>query len=247
MAVLDLRHENDRKGKVHYSLRINGINMVYCYIRKNACSSFKGMFLNESNFPNNKNENALSFMQRYHRASSEEIADADFRVCVLRSPEDRVASVFKNKFIQKKGNKDIFDNYERIVGEDPSKASFSDLVFKYLTNSKNNIDPHLFSQSSHLLPVEYNGAINMNDLYSSIVKIVGYEVADKYYLKVSNATSSMPTYHEISSDIPADKLSNRLVSEKIMPSNESLWTPKSLEVIRDFYADDYKLLNEVHW
>jgi hypothetical protein len=238
MPSLDLRGHPGR-GRGHFVIDIGGTTLAYCYIRKNACTAFKSLFVQESRHQFHEGGDVLAFMQEHHRARLPDIKSADARVCVVRDPADRVASTFRNKFIQQVGNRDIFASYQAVTGRDPQDATFTQLVTDYLQHS-GPLDPHVWSQMGHLAPVFYEYAIPIQDLETEMANLIGTERAARYFGIRSNATAAATT--AVVSDPanePAGLLHNRYIRDQSMPSASSLLTPELKDALREIYAEDY--------
>lgn len=242
MAVLDLRGHEQFTGKPHYTIAVGEQTLAYCYIRKNACSAFKSWMLAESPHSQEKDESALQFLNRHHKASLSDVRTSAFRVCVLRDPLARVVSAYRNKFIQQSGHADIFANYGRITGRSPQSASFADFVQAYLSRPFEELDPHMWSQAAHLLPVRYNVALLMDEVPGAMARILGKSRAAAHFAKRHNASSGFTEVDEDVSAAPASVLHERFVAEGLMPSNSALLAPSLADQLRELYAADYQVL-----
>ncbi|WCR15567.1 sulfotransferase family 2 domain-containing protein [Paracoccus seriniphilus] len=132
-----------------------GKTILYTYIRKNACSAFKRIINDKTG------GSGISGMKdfRWDRKS----INFDCAIFVYRKPFERFVSAFSNKFIQRSGNRDIFENFAKLTGKDPSTATFRDFV-DYAELPFKDIDAHVWPQKSHLLDIEYTHAINIDKL-----------------------------------------------------------------------------------
>lgn len=226
---------------------IRAMKLSYTYIRKNACSSFKAFFVGESPFPLTR-ENSLLGMHKYHwQRSLADIESSDYRIFVYRDPFERCASLYKNKFIQRSGNVDIFNSYSKVTGCDPCSATFDDFIHLYLAKLlQTKLDAHAFPQAWHLFPVEYNAAVLMGDLRRDMAGIIGDELANRYFSRPVNSTRGVLTgpvgdAHLLS----ADNLRSMMEIDNIMPSTSSFWTSELACIIEDLYRDDYAMIKKI--
>lgn len=185
------------------------------------------------------------FLRQYHARSEQGLESFDHSVFVVRDTVERIVSVYKNKFVQRSGNKDIFANYAMRTGTDPELASFEDLVRDYLRHPFRKLDPHVWSQISHLDPAVYSDAILMDDLHASMTTIVGTELADRYFLGKVNSTSCRSVAVEDAWSIPSRDLHAFYLDRKVMPATASFITPALRERVREVYAEDFELYDAV--
>ena len=187
-------------------------------------------------------ETAIDYLLDHHRAEyRRDIAGTDRVVFVYRDPIDRSISLFKNKFIQRSGNDDIFRDYERVTGTDPDRATFEDFVVRYLGSETGPHDPHTRSQRSHLLPIVYTDAIPITSLREHMADVLDGPTADKYFGRKLNASGSASTYTDLSaSRAPAHELHEVLLREGSFPSQSSfLGGGNDLEGrLRSIYSQD---------
>ncbi|WP_334059914.1 sulfotransferase family 2 domain-containing protein [Alteromonas sp. S005] len=234
-----------------YTIKVDGVSIAYTYIRKNACSSFKKFFSHFSHGCFSEYKTDLAALNQLHVESSlDKLSSCDFRIFVFRDPIDRAISVYKNKFIQNTGNKDIFQSYEKITGRDAFKASFEEFISLYIMNqqvSERELDPHLYSQHLHLRDINYNAVIPMNSLYDSMQLVVGAALAQKFFEKPVNAsTSNIESERERNVVTQsAEELNQIFKSEKRIPKSALFRTPTIEEQLKAFYVTDYELINSL--
>jgi hypothetical protein len=246
MGVLDLRHNGDVRGRVHYTIEVQDRVLAYAYIRKNGCSAFKNFFVAESLHKKQAEEGQMEFMARCHRAREGDVRSADDRIAVLRKPHSRMISVFRNKFIQQAGNTDIFNNFREVVGS-PQDCTFRAFVHQYLVLPQEQLDPHVYSQASHLLPIHYNRAMLLEDLASGMSELLGPEIATRHFTQKANATSTQPQNGEPDdvSELPASELNARYTATREMPSTDALCSPALRKDIEERYADDCRMIEQL--
>lgn len=242
MAHLDLRDNDKATASIHYGLDVNGQTISYAYIRKNACSAFKRMFQALSLF---QDTNAMRLMSRHHQINLKAVRKTDLKLCVLRDPEDRIRSLYRNKFIQRAGHHDIFSSYANITGRDPTTASYRDFVTHYLSRSLSELDPHTHTQMSSLMPVRYNCILKFTGLSENIAEALGADIAERFFIKPINSTSNFSKYSESVVDTGANILAARHIETKEMPDDASLSDEDLSQTLAHVYADDLELLARV--
>ena len=212
------------KGLPHFGFECEGKKIVYCYIRKNACTAFKKLIVDLSESPNKpkEGENPIQFMAKNCRSKMSDMQRADHVIFVHRDPIERIVALFINKFVMQDGNEDIFESYYRVTGFPPQSASFSQFVNRYLTKGVEDLDPHVRPQRTHLLPVCYTDAIPLPELYGAMKSILNEKVADEYFSNKVNSSSSHDIYDEFSiSSVSADRIREVFLSEGKLPSKRS--------------------------
>jgi hypothetical protein len=234
---------SSNKGRNHFIIEINGISFAYCYIRKNACSAFKDLFMHESVHPMDK-RSALANMISYHSCNLEQVALADFRIVILRDPISRVASVFQNKFAQQLGFSDIFKNYNKITGLNPRLATFNDFIFNYLDNEILSLDVHLHPQISHLYPIIYNASCEIKSLYNMADNIFGSTVADKYFKVERNKSSTFLPSSSKFLNYPAYILNDLYLKTGRVPNFLEIMNSECIEFLKSKYFDDIRLYRD---
>lgn len=233
---------------LHLAFRAGGRKFLYCYIRKNACSSFKRLIVSRSSrkdrlgrFPSR-----LEFMRHFHAPQKIDTSTCDHSIVIIRDPLDRVVSAWKNKFIQRNGHEDMFANYARVTGQDPETASFDDFMTRYIGRPFEALDIHVRPQSHDLAPVVYSDAVLLPDLHSHMTGLVGPRIADRFFLQPINSTSgpaapdSAETWTRSASDLHA-----AFREHGTIPATRSFLTPAFRERVAALYADDYRIFGTV--
>lgn len=245
MAILDLRVRAISEGRAHFGIRLNGCTLAFAYIRKNACTAFKEMILRESPHSRGEGETPIAFLHRCHLLSKVQIEAADTRICVLRDPGDRMASLYRNKFIQRQGHEEVFASYRRVTGLDPEQARFRDLANIYLAASEQDMDPHFHSQISHLAPIVYDRALRMGEIAGVMSDLLGSVTGARYFAQRSNDSAGTAPFDDPSDDVPADVLRDRYRRDGAMPSTRALLTDRTAGAVRSVYAADHGLLDDL--
>lgn len=223
--------ENKRKtNSLTVSFFVDGEEVLYTYIRKNACTSFKNLIASYSPHDFKKAGSRLKGMASYHMIKSPaEAGKVKNRVFIYRDPVERVVSVFKNKFIQQSGAKDIIKNFSKITGLDVEKCTFNDFVEEYVAKISQGIpiDAHLLPQQWHLLPIVYNRAIDLKAVREGMAEIVGDEVSKQFFSRPLNSTgqktSSVSCY---CGDWKLKELRNLYDAENSFPPTEFFYVTK---------------------
>lgn len=113
--------------------------------------------------------------------------------------------------------------------------------------SERELDPHLYSQHLHLRDINYNAVIPMNSLYDSMQLVVGAALAQKFFEKPVNAsTSNIESERERNVVTQsAEELNQIFKSEKRIPKSALFRTPTIEEQLKAFYVTDYELINSL--
>lgn len=237
-------------GKPHFVFTVNEMRIAYCYIRKNASSSFKKIITDFSEHRDlcPRDENPIRFMVKYHEERSLPRLEAcDVRMFVYRCPIRRITSLFVNKFIMRSGAEDIFRSYEAVTGKDASTATFREFVCDYLgSNDLRALDPHVWPQTSHLHSIKYNHAVFMGDLRDEMSRLLGPSLADRYFSAKVNA-SGAPFEDKMGdlSDKPAVELSAIYENKGAVPSHEQLAGEDIDEALQDIFSDDVEMFRQL--
>jgi len=189
------------RGQLHLSFSASGKKIGYSYIRKNGCSSFKELM----GLPRKKSVDEL---EKTHSFKPWE--RCDHLIFVYRDPIERMKSLYQNKFIDKDGHEDITRRYERAMSGKPSTFS------NFLDFAEKMLDPHCWTQKSHLFPRKYTNAIHLHDLHAAMVEIVGEEQAEPFRHRKN--PSKKPEFSVSDSDI---------------------------EKIREIYAADFRMIDRI--
>lgn len=132
----------------------------------------------------------MQFLNAHHRLKhASELCDIDYSIFLFRESLKKVVSCYINKFVMRKGNKDIFENYYKVTKTNPLNALFYDFLLDYLTLGDGIIDPRCWSMDYHLLPMNYSYAIDIENLHEKMKSIVGRDMSDKYFKKPSNSSN----------------------------------------------------------
>lgn len=232
-----------------FSINVDGVDILYTYIRKNACTSFKRLFKTYSSYNFHDSGGDLKGMAHNHLVKWAEEADkVSSKIFIYRDPLERVVSVFKNKFIQESGAVDITKDFLNVTGKNVEECTFYDFIFLYVSKIKaeGNIDAHLLPQVWHLMPIEYNCAIPLEKVEIGMSEIIGREVAKTHFSKPVNSTSQNVSVDiEDASNLTVNELRKIYQCEAIYPSLSSLVDADMEELLHSIYKDDYSMLSRL--
>jgi len=250
-ALRGRRHGPYSFGGPHFKFDFEGRSYVYCYIRKNGCSAFKNFLINEyCNVLEGESE-ILSLTRTLGAHSPAQIADTEVRIAVLRDPVDRCCSLFRNKFIQRDGARDIFINFYNFTGMLPEEATFLRFVENFITaafsftgcikKKRWRIDPHCLPQTQYFWPIHYTHVFLLSNLSLLSKELFGEEIRKKYFEKLVNSSKFSPLGMQ-ASEIKASKLTELFREHGRMPSNDELLSPELRNYIEQVYKMDFKAI-----
>nr|WP_239552674.1 sulfotransferase family 2 domain-containing protein [Oceanisphaera litoralis] len=231
-----------------------GASFFYTYIRKNASTSFKKLFQELYTGVCPGELPSIACMAEHARVKGLTPAEIgqrfETKLFVYRDPIDRVFSVYKNKLIQQDGAEDLLKRLEKVVERDPGLLTFDEFVHEYVvlleTDRWEEVDGHLYPQVWHLLPITYNKVIRMDNVYREMQDLLPPELCGRVFKEPSNSTTkgsvSLPWADP---DCPAIYFRNKYVQGKALPSLNQLLTPATEARLREVYADDYRMIEEV--
>lgn len=240
----------------HYSIEIGGKRILYAYIRKNACTTFKNM-INRNTHPLFKamrmiglERNALDHIDGNMKYSKKwlrpwtDFSKYDDTVFVYRDPVQRAISVYTNKFVDQSGIKMIRLNYETRTGKSFEEASFNDFV-SYMDDNFADIDCHLWPQKSHLWEIEYSRPVKIQNLKDEMSTILGKDVAEKWFgKKVNSSAATEAAEIEGIADMPASKL-RELKRDGANISIKNFVTDEFVSFVHEKYEQDYDMLAQI--
>lgn len=229
---------------LHLLIPLEGKTMAYCYIRKNACSSFK--YFISATLENTEKSLPLRELTATYRATPQQVMDADYTVFVYRDPLQRIASLYLNKFMQNpKGGKDLFKETYAQTGIEPEDMTFTQFVEQYLAVGDIGLkDPHVLPQGRHLLDIDYTHALTLGTLVDRMKPLIGEERAARYFSKRRNGVkTNHDDYRDFDlSMMPARKIREIYTSNgRYAPKKASLITPDLKACLLDIYQEDIAL------
>lgn len=239
----------NRKINQHFVINIGGIDYIYVYIRKNACSAWKKVFLAESshNGAGENNLRPIEFMNKFHRVSSLDAVTAVKRkIVILRDPVIRVYSAFINQIVMRMDRQySLHRSIEQVAGKPIGRLNFSEFVNLYLTKvDPAEIDGHFQPQNSALLDIEYSDVWDLSTLHQKSAELFGVPFADRYFAKKVNSTERLIKSDEGAWDLKIREIAKKYVHENIVPDIEALISPDTAEKLCLYYQRDYELLKK---
>lgn len=149
----------------HLAFTMGGKRILYAYIRKNGCSSFKAAISGDPDirFSELRSSYPASRLTRY-----------DARIFVWRDPEERLVSLYRNKVLDAPHADDLVRRYRQVMDEAPS--SFD----KFALFATTNADPHVWPQRLSLFHMRYTHAIALPQLHEVMTDLVGAEAAEGF-------------------------------------------------------------------
>jgi len=237
----------NQKINQHFIIKINGVEYVYVYIRKNACSAWKKVFAAESEHRSelNKSLPPLEFMNKFHRASTiDKVMAVENRIVILRDPMIRVYSAFINQIVMRMNRQYALHNVvQTACGKPIGQITFDEFVDEYLLKTDTGkLDGHFRPQNLSLLPIEYKNTWDLSKLYQEVETLVGKDFADRYFLTKVNSTEKMKKIPMEASGLTVRKMFNIWNNREVFPNFESLINIDCREKLSRIYADDIKLL-----
>lgn len=233
----------------HFFIEINNVRFTYCYIRKNASSSFKKLFRDYSphqsytqNYPRQ-----IDFLKKEHGALSPLVRRrSDATIAVLRDPLSRSVSHFVNKVVVKKNARDFTHNYEKVTDLSLDESTFREFVTRYLNQPWWRLDLHVWPQASQLWPIFYTHVLFSDNLVSGISELLGKSIAENYFSVPVNASERGKSLGVNSIlDRPAGELAKLIKDFDINTDLENAAHNQLGSTLELIYAQDYKLLDRI--
>jgi len=231
----------------HFIIKINGVEYVYVYIRKNACSAWKKVFFSESEHQSevNKSLGPLEFMNKFHRASTiDKVMAVENRIVILRDPVIRVYSAFINQIVMRMNRQyALHKAVQTACGKPIGKITFDEFVDEYLLKTDaSKLDGHFRPQNLSLLPIEYKNTWDLSKLHQEVETLVGKDFADRYFLTKVNSTEKMKKIPLEANGLTVRKMFNIWNNREVFPDFESLISIDCRKKLSLMYEDDIKLL-----
>lgn len=242
-----------RRGRAvqsHFGITVGGVSLAYCYIRKNACSAWKRLFMEETDAPYERSEwgREIAFMSAHHGLRSvAEVERHDRRVVVLRDPVERYVSAFVSLMIAHTPppTRHLRNRGSNIFGMPVEEASFDLFLEHQIPASdgrRGRLDKHFWPQVWHLAPVTYTDVIPIGRLAPAMKALLGEALGARYFDRPVNATAAAPTYEDPDvAGLPARALRERYVETGRLPDKASFLGGGRAEAIRAAYAEDAAL------
>jgi hypothetical protein len=240
-----------REIRSHFGITVGGVPIAYCYIRKNACSAWKRLFVEESPFAAERARyrREIAFMAARHGLRS--IADIeryDRRVAVVRDPVERYVSAFVSLLVAgtPPPTRQLRNLGRRLIGREVEDVSFDMMLEHLLPNGgdrrRRRIEKHFWPQVWHLAPLRYTDVIDIDRLAATMKAMIGDTLGARYFDRPVNATAVMPAYEDPDAGgMPASELAARYRNTGALPAKASFLRDGRADVIRAAYAEDAAL------
>ena len=230
---------------LHFGFEMRGRRILYCYIRKNACSAFKRMITVRS--PERAKldgfSSRLKFLRRFHGVRDIRAEDYDHTIFVHRDPVERLVSVWRNKFVQRDGHDDVFASYAAVTGRDPARASFAEFLEVYMAHPLPELNLHLHPQATCLAAIRYSDALPLRDLHDHMVPIIGPKPAERFFRQPTNASAAPAgAAPEEARGRASEELWRHWTQTGTMPPPAAFLGPDDAALIRGIYAADCRML-----
>ncbi len=235
----------------HFGITVGGVPIAYCYIRKNACSAWKRLFVEESALAAERARygRAIAFMAAHHGLRSiAEIERCDRRIVVVRDPVERYVSAFVSLLVAgtPPPTRKLRNLGRRLIGREVEDISFDMMLEHLLPNGshrrRRRVEKHFWPQVWHLAPLRYTDVIDIDRLAATMKTMIGETLGARYFDKPVNATAAMPAYEDpAASGMPASELAARYRETGALPAKASFLRDGRADVIRAAYAEDAAL------
>jgi len=237
----------NQKINQHFIIKINGVEYVYVYIRKNACSAWKKVFVAESEHRSelNKGLTPLEFMNKFHQASTlDKVMAVENRIVILRDPIVRVYSAFINQIVMRLNRQySLHKAVQGACGKPIGKVTFNDFINDYLLKiNLNELDGHFRPQYLSLLSIDYSHKWDLSNLHQEVKILIGKDFADKYFLNKINSTSRISKVPMSSRNKTIRQLFHSVTELGVFPDMGSLIDSECRERLEIFYAADINII-----
>ena len=251
-APVEVLSINNRDDEIHshFGINVEGQSIAYCYIRKNACSAFKRLFIEESPFPYDPSvwPREIEFMAQNHGLRTiAEIERHDRRVLVLRDPVERYVSAFVSLLVARTPTptRHLHKLCQKLMERPVEDVSFDMMLEHHLPGRRprpRRLERHFWPQVWHPAPVTYTDVIDIARLAPAMKAMIGETLGARYFDRPVNATATVPAYDDPEvSGLPACVLMERFAETGALPSKASFLGGGREAAIRAAYAEDVAL------
>lgn len=237
-------------GGLHLILPGTDPPVVYVYIRKNGSSNFK-RWLQDDAWASGRTDMSIDGLDRVYGVSRVDQLAGSKTLLVLRHPEARLASLFRNKLIVRSFADDFLGSVTEVTGQDPDDMTFRQLVDTYLVDTLSNreegfraLDVHTHPQTWHLWPIEYNRVVLLENLATAARCLFGDVLADRYFTGSVNSSSDSLVADDVT-DVPVKELRAAYLASGALPDMSGLFDPSLSAKVRKAYAGDIALIDHV--
>lgn len=244
----DRPHRDRKPIRSHFAITVGHTSIAYCYIRKNACSAWKQLFVQESphGYVPADWERDIDFMAAKHGLRTlDEVEQCERRVVVLRDPVDRYISAFVNLIVMNARSTRLKRKLSRRMhGGDVASISFDELLDEQLPRPgtrRNALNKHFWPQTWHLAPTVYTDVIDIHHLAAAMKRLIGEEKGSRYFDRPVNATTAAAYEDDAAPSLSAKVLIERYQSIGSFPGKASFMRGGRAERIKEAYAEDAAL------
>jgi tetratricopeptide (TPR) repeat protein len=233
--------------------------IVYCPIEKNACSLFKNILVNHSEYEDDYRQSKIA-VHRYIVANKERFfapnfsdlcSPTYFKFVILRNPFDRLVSAYIDKFVRSpKPNRHsipVINQVYKSLGKQPDQHQ--SITFKqfidFLTDKEDRLlDPHWRPQYIYLglglLAFDFIGQFEnltpaIEILEKKLNTHIKTDVAPAHRINYGNFDKNKKYCDTYPKDLR--KLSS-------FPTSASMYTPGIEEIVRKKYAKDIEIYEQ---
>ncbi|WP_311945494.1 sulfotransferase family 2 domain-containing protein [Halomonas piscis] len=238
------------KHQAHFRFSVGVEGYVYCYIRKNACSSWKRFISKESpesaelaNF-----DTPMQFLGKHHKIFNvEKINSVSNRVAVLRDPVGRVVSGFLNQYVRNMDKPGLLHKLvSKKTGQGIESVSFYDFVSFYLCETQDlDLEVHFIPQACHLNEyVEYNKVWRVDRLYQEAEKEFGKLLADRYFKSKVNNTD-YDSFGLNVSNVSSGEIFSVYKESGKFPDKKDILNDEIVDLISSRYSGDIDIMRSL--
>jgi hypothetical protein len=234
------------------SLAVYGLNFVYTYIPKNACSTLRyslaihNGYLRPGDDPEWIHENNATFI-----ADRRQIAEAAYTFVVLRCPYRRLASAYLDKVVGASALARVLvadantpAALDAVSAEDLHALSFADFARICLSPPSGTVDSHWYPQINCLVYEDYDDwfSVEAFDQATETLERRGLEVHDTRG-RIAHSTTRFEKVAGDFVDVPAGEFYRMKKLGKV-PTYESLYDDATRAVVAQNYASDIAMYRD---
>lgn len=228
----------------HYAMGTDP-QVGYCYIRKNACSVFTRIIVDNAPEPLGAGEKAFALMERACRLRYRDLPGCSRMIFVIREPMERIVSGFVQQVVNRALGPyvELDESVQALTGRSRAELSFADFVTRYLGSEDfARINVHFTPQISHLAPILYTDVLEIRSLAADAMQVFGPATAARYFHEPVNAMSQIARHRDPEAwRTPAGELRRRLDATGSLPERADLLAPPLRERLAEIYAGDVAL------
>jgi hypothetical protein len=217
----------------------------YCYIRKNACSVFTRIIVDNAPAARAEDEKAFALMERACRLRYRDLAGCARVIFVIREPLERIVSGFVQQVLNRALGPypELEESVQALTGKSRAELSFADFVTHYLGSEDfTRINVHFAPQIAHLAPILYTDVLETRTLAADAGQVFGAETAAHYFRQPVNAMSQIARHRDPEAwRTPAGELRRRLEATGSLPERADLLAPPLRDRLAGIYAGDVAL------